>query len=457
MKFKVPHTLVLLFGMMVFALLLTYVLPQGKFETIENEHGRSVVVPDSYEKNSERSLLSIWSLFTVLPRAFADSQGIIFFIFIIGGALAVIKSTGVIDAFLGKMLKKFGSRPQILIAASMLVFSIGSSTLGMAEEYLPFITVLIALCLGMKMDVMSAVGIMVVGYGIGYGVAAINPFTVMIAQEIAEVPPTSGMWYRLILFIPFFLVGWYHVQKYAIGVQQDSSKSLMLNVENKQNHKETAYPKLTKLHEVILVLTFLALGLIVYGISAWHWYLTELGAVFFGLTVLVVIVNRINPSEAAKVFGIGASELTLTALLIGFARSIALLLEDGQVLHTIVNSLAIPLQKTGPELASVGMYMIQSAMNFFIPSGSGQAYVTMPLMSPIADLTGVSRQIAVLAYQFGDGFTNMIVPTNAVLMGIIGIAGIPYDRWFKFIIPLMIKFWIIGSLALILAVWIGYS
>ena len=457
MKFKVPHTLVLLFGMMVFALLLTYVLPQGKFETIENEHGRSVVVPDSYEQNSEKSLLSVWTLFTVLPRAFADSQGIIFFVFIIGGALAVIKSTGVIDAFLGKMLKKFGSKPQILIVSSMLVFSIGSSTLGMAEEYLPFITVLIALCLGMKMDVMSAVGIMVVGYGVGYGVAAINPFTVMIAQEVAEVPPTSGMWYRLILLIPFFLVGWYHVQKYAIGVQNDPSKSLMNNVENNQNHQETAYPKLTKMHWIILILTFLALSLIVYGISAWHWYLTELGAVFFGLTVLVVIVNRINPSEAAKAFGIGASELTLTALLIGFARSIALLLEDGQVLHTIVNALAIPLQKAGPELASVGMYMIQSAMNFFIPSGSGQAYVTMPLMAPIADLTGVSRQIAVLAYQFGDGFTNMLVPTNAVLMGIIGIAGIPYDRWFKFIIPLMIKFWIIGSLALIFAVWIGYS
>ncbi|MCK5104768.1 MAG: YfcC family protein, partial [Cyclobacteriaceae bacterium] len=439
------------------ALLLTYVLPQGKFETIENEHGRSVVVPDSYEQNSEKSLLSVWTLFTVLPRAFADSQGIIFFVFIIGGALAVIKSTGVIDAFLGKMLKKFGSKPQILIVSSMLVFSIGSSTLGMAEEYLPFITVLIALCLGMKMDVMSAVGIMVVGYGVGYGVAAINPFTVMIAQEVAEVPPTSGMWYRLILLIPFFLVGWYHVQKYAIGVQNDPSKSLMNNVENNQNHQETAYPKLTKMHWIILILTFLALSLIVYGISAWHWYLTELGAVFFGLTVLVVIVNRINPSEAAKAFGIGASELTLTALLIGFARSIALLLEDGQVLHTIVNALAIPLQKAGPELASVGMYMIQSAMNFFIPSGSGQAYVTMPLMAPIADLTGVSRQIAVLAYQFGDGFTNMLVPTNAVLMGIIGIAGIPYDRWFKFIIPLMIKFWIIGSLALIFAVWIGYS
>ena len=245
MKFKVPHTLVLLFGMMVFSLILTYVLPQGQFETVENDEGRSVVVPNSYKQFPEKSLLSFWSLFTILPKAFADSQGIIFFVFIIGGALAIVKSTGVIDAFLGKLLEKFGARPQILIVFSMLVFSIGSSTLGMAEEYLPFISVLIAMCIGLKMDALAAVGIMVVGYGIGYGVAAINPFTVMIAQEVAEVPPTSGMWYRLVLLVPFFLVGWHHVQKYALSVRKNPSASLMYNIENSSSHTITEYPKLT--------------------------------------------------------------------------------------------------------------------------------------------------------------------------------------------------------------------
>jgi uncharacterized ion transporter superfamily protein YfcC len=142
--------------------------------------------------------------------------------------------------------------------------------------------------------------------------------------------------------------------------------------------------------------------------------------------------------------------------LIGFARSIALILEDGQVLHTIVHYFSIPLQQVGPHLASVGMYFIQSVLNFFIPSGSGQAYVTMPLMAPIGDLVGVSRQISVLAYQMGDGFMNMVVPTNAVLMGIIGIAKIPYDKWFKFIAPLILKFFVMGSIALIVAVLIGY-
>jgi uncharacterized ion transporter superfamily protein YfcC len=149
--------------------------------------------------------------------------------------------------------------------------------------------------------------------------------------------------------------------------------------------------------------------------------------------------------------------LTTTALLVGFARAIALILQDGMVLDTIVYGLASPLEKVGPELSSVGMYIIQSLINFFIPSGSGQAYVTMPLMTPIADLSGISRQVAVLAYQFGDGFTNMIVPTNAVLMGILGIGRIPYDRWFRFIFPLILKLWLFGSVALIIAVLIGYK
>jgi uncharacterized ion transporter superfamily protein YfcC len=460
MKLKVPHTLVLLFLMMVLALIGTYLLPQGKFDMIENEHGRLAVVPGTYEQLDQRQWLNPWELFTVLPRAFADAQGIIFFVFIIGGALAVIKSTGMIDAVLGKMLEKFGHKPQILIFSGIFVFATGSSTLGMAEEYLPFISILIALCLAMGLDVITAVGIMVVGYGTGYGVAAINPFTVMIAQDIADLPPTSGIWYRLVLFVPFFLIGWHHVQKYATKVKKDPRKSLMYNEAGAGHQAASSYPSFTKIHLIILLLTIAAIGLIVYGISelsGWNWYLTELGAVFFGLAVLVALIAKLNPNEAAKAFAAGAAELTTTALLIGFARAIALILEDGQVLHTIVNGLSIPLMKTGPDLAAVGMYMIQSMLHFFIPSGSGQAFVTMPLMAPIADLTGVSRQIAVLAYQFGDGFTNMIVPTNAVLMGIIGIAGIPYDKWFRFIIPLMVKLWIAGSIALVIAVWIGYN
>lgn len=459
-KFKVPHTLVLLFFMMVLAQVSTYLIPKGVYET-ELENGHDIVIPGTYHQTEDTEQLKIWHLFMALPRAFADAQGIIFFVFIIGGTLAVIKSTGAIDAFLGKTLEKFGKKPAILITSGMFVFAAGSSTLGMAEEYLPFVPILVVLALALKLDVITAIGIMVVGYGVGYGVAAINPFTVMIAQGIAGLKPTSGVIYRLVLFIPIFLLGLHHVLRYARRIKADPSRSLMAGVQN-ASHKNVPneYPKLTRIHLIVLLITFLAIVLIVYGISGisgWGWYLNELGAVFMCLAIVIAIVARIKPDNAAKSFATGATELTTTALLIGFARSIALILEDGQVLHTIVHGLAIPLQQTGPEISSIGMYFIQSFLNFFIPSGSGQAFVTMPIMAPIADLTGVSRQIAVLAYQFGDGFTNMLVPTNAVLMGILGIAGIPYDRWFKFIIPLMIKLWIAGSIALIIAVYIAYN
>jgi len=458
-KIKVPHTLVLLFTMMVLALIATYLLPQGEFDTKVDAKGHTVVIPGSYHEAGNVERLKPWHIFTVIPRAFAQTQDIIFFVFIIGGALAVIRATGMIDAFLGKLIQKYRDKPWMLIFFTMLVFSIGSSTLGMAEEFIPFVPVLLILCLSLRLDRITAIGVMVVGYGIGYGVAALNPFTVMVAQEIAQLKPTSGILYRLLLFLPFFMVGYFHVSAYAKKVYRDPAKSYLETDVTLDLELPTENTRIKKRHWLILVVIILALLLIVFGISelsGWNWYLVELGAVFLGVTVLVAILAGLSPDKTAIEFSKGATELTVTALLIGFARSIALILEDGVVLHTIVDGLASPLERAGPELASVGMYIIQSFINFFIPSGSGQAYVTMPLMTPIADLAGISRQVAVLAYQFGDGFTNMVVPTNAVLMGILGIGRIPYDKWFKFIFPLILKLWVLGSVALILAVLIGY-
>ncbi len=459
-KIKIPHTLVLLFTMMVLALASTYLLPQGQFERTTDDHGHSVVVPGSFHTLEQKEMLKPWHIFTVIPRAFEETQGIIFFIFIIGGALAVIRATGVIDAFMGRLIQKYGSKPYILMFSTMLVFSVASSTLGMAEEFIPFVPILLMLCLALDFDRITAIGIMVVGYGIGYGVAALNPFTVMVAQEVAQLKPTSGFGYRLALFLPFFLLGFHHVYAYSKKVRKDPSRSLLKDNETMDVTLPEKVDKITRKNWIILIFIMAALILIVYGISevsGWGWYLVELGGVFLGLTVIVAVIGGLSADKTAREFAIGASELTTTALLVGFARAIALILQDGQVLDTIVYALASPLETVGPELASVGMYVIQSLINFFIPSGSGQAYVTMPLMTPIADLLGISRQIAVLAYQFGDGFTNMVVPTNAVLMGILGIGRIPYDRWFRFIFPLILKLWLFGSIALILAVLIGYQ
>jgi uncharacterized ion transporter superfamily protein YfcC len=503
-RFKVPHTLVLLFGMVVAALILSYLLPAGAFARVENAAGRLQVVPGSFELTPDVERQSPLAMFTAIPKGFSAAHEIIFFVFIIGGAFGVLRATGAVDAALGALLGRLGHRPFWLVAGGVLVFAAGSSTIGMAEEYLPFVPILIALAYALGYDAVTAVGIMTVGYGVGYGVAAINPFTVLIAQDVAGLQPASGLWLRLVLLAVFLPLGIHHVWSYARRVGADPSLSLVADVEpppgatgaprdmagapaetahgrdpqpesgpttvrdpGGEGHEagenpaagaeSSSYPDITSTHRWVLISVGLFLVVLIYGLSRWHWYLIEMGALFVALTIVMAIIARLHPDRTAVEFGKGAAELTTTALMIGVARAIQVVLDEGGVVDTIVHGISVPLQELPGALSAVGMFMVQSLANFFIPSGSGQAYVTMPIMAPLADLVGVSRQVAVLAYQFGDGFTNILVPTNAVLVGILAMAAIPYDRWLKFILPFMLKVWLVGSVLLAIAVGIGYS
>jgi uncharacterized ion transporter superfamily protein YfcC len=456
MTFRMPHTLTLLFILMVAALAATWIIPQGAFETALNESGRAMVVPGTYEVSADRTILTPWDFFRAIPRAFAAAQDIIFFLFIIGGVLAVIRATGTIDALLGRLLEGFGSRPAILIFAVIFVFALTSSAVGASGEYIPFVLILVALCRAMRLDAMTAVGMIVAGYGIGYGMASFNQYTVVIAQGIADVPIYSGAGIKLALLFPFVLIGVHHVWVYARRVQADPEKSLVRGIEVPGLEQEQAgYPAMRAVHVGVLLGFLTALGVAIWGIRFRGWYLVELGACFLILGLVAALLGRIQPSEVARRFVRGAGDLTETALLVGVARGIALIMEDGQILHTLVHTLSIPLSAVGPELAAIGMLTMQSILNLFVPSGSGQAFVTMPLMAPLGDLVGVSRQLSVLAFQFGDGFTNMLIPTNAVLMGILGMAGIPYDRWFRFCLPLFLKLFAAAALVLVAGIWLG--
>ena len=456
-RFRVPHTLILLFGMNILALVVTYVLPQGHFERAVNEKGREQVVAGTYAPLEEAQTMNPLNLFTAIPRGFAEAQEIIFFILLIGGAFAVLRATGAVDALLGFLLTYLGRWPLVLVAGGMFVFAAGSSTIGMAEEYIPMVPILLALALALGFDAMTAIGILVVGYGVGYGAAVANPFTVVIAQSISGVQPLSGMTFRLALSVPLLALGVHHVWSYAQKVKADPSASLVADIEVDPSWRVDEHPAFRWRDGLVIGLVLASLGLIVYGLKFWDWYIIEMGAVFLGLTIVLAVIGRIHPDETARQFCEGATELTTTALLIGFARSILLLLEEGQVVDTIVYYVSLPLEHTGSAIAAIGMLFFQSLCNLFIPSGSGQAYVTMPVMAPIADLVGVNRQVAVLAYQMGDGLTNILVPTNAALIGILTMARIPYERWLRFVFPFMIKAWILCSIALAVAVWIGFE
>jgi len=455
---KVPHTLTLLFAMMVLAMIATWIVPQGFFETQTLANGRAAVVPGTFALVEERQYLSPWQLLTAIPRAFASAQDVIFFVMILGGVLAIARATGTVDALIGRLLRRYGERPQMLILMVVFCFAMASSAIGTAGEYIPFVLILVALCKAMRLDAMTAVGMTVAGYGIGYGVSAINPFTVVIAQQIADLPVLSGMTLRLAIFLPFVLIGFHHVWSYAKKVLNDPAQSMVADLPCPLGNKAAPeYQELNWRHRVILFSFVGTIGVVAYGIRMHGWYLYELSACFIAWGLLTTVIGRLSADTAAQKFIEGAMELTTTAMLIGVARGISLVMEDGQILHTLVHGLSLPLSYVGAEVAAVGMLLIQTFLNFFIPSGSGQAYVTMPLMVPLSDLLQIPRQVAVLAYQFGDGFSNMIIPTNAVLMGIIGIAGVPYGHWFRFCLPLMVKLLIASSIVLIGAIWLGYG
>jgi uncharacterized ion transporter superfamily protein YfcC len=441
--------------MVVLALVLTWVLPAGTYERLEQD-GHAVVVPGSYHHVEDAPALPPWAALLAIPQGFEDAQGIIFFVFLIGGTFGVFRATGAADALIGTLLDRTSHVPALLVGGGMLVFAVGSATIGMAEEYLPFVPVLLALAIGLGYDAVTGVGILCVGYGVGYGAALINPFTVLIAQDIAGLQPGSGQGYRLVLLAVFLAIGFDHVWRYARRVKADPTRSLVADVPPDPALRPTEHPALTGTHVAALGTIVAALAWLVYGLLERGWYLVEMGALFTGLAVVLGFVGRLGIDRTAIEFCRGAAELTTTALLIGFARSIQVVLDQGQVIDTIIHGIARPLEGLGGG-AAVGMLAVQCVCNFFIPSGSGQAYVTMPIMAPLADLVGVSRQVAVLAYQFGDGFTNIVVPTNPVLIGILAMARIPYERWLRFVVPLLLKIVVVAAVALVVATWIGYE
>jgi uncharacterized ion transporter superfamily protein YfcC len=295
------------------------------------------------------------------------------------------------------------------------------------------------------------------GAGVGYGCASFNPFTVQIGQRIAELPITSGWGVRAWLLLATLVVAVVHIMQYARRIQRDPSRSLVKDVDYSSGYEMPEDVALTTPRVFVLVAFALMIGLFVWGSSNHEWYLTELSGLFFGLALIAAIAGKLTPNRVAREFCSGAAEMTTTALLIGFARTIEQVLTDGQVIDTVIHGMAQPLQSAGPDIAAVGMFGVQSLCNFFIPSGSGQAYVTMPLMVPLADVVEVKRQVAVLAYQFGDGFTNTIVPTNALLMGMLALGKIPYERWLRFIVPFLLKVSVVAIIALVLAVHLGWE
>ena len=447
---RLPDSIVLVCLLIVLAQAASYVIPAGEFE----RDGRQVV--EGTYRAVEADPLPPLAFLTAIPAGLAAAQQIIFFVFLVGGVIRVVRATGAIDAVIGWAIARLGARPAWLIGGMAALFALGSSTVGMAEEYMPFVPLLVTMCLALGLDAVVAVGIIYVGAGVGYACAALNPFTVLIAQDIAGLELTSGQLVRWALLPVCLGVGVQHLLRYAARVRRDPGRSLVADVDYAGGFERPADMRFTARRAAVVAILVGGVGLFVYGVAARGWYLVELSAVFLGIGLLAALIGRLGANGAARAFLAGAAEMTATALLIGFARTIEVVLSDALVIDTIIQALAAPLAALPAHAAAVGMLAAQTVCNLFIPSGSGQAYVTMPIMAPLADLTGVTRQTAVLAYQFGDGFTNMLVPTNALLMGMLALGRVPYQRWVAFVVPLLVKLYLVAALALVAAVQFGY-
>ena len=452
-------SLALIFSIIILAQLLVYLIPQGEFERepYPQNPSRTMVVPGTYAATPADAEVDIapWYFLQAVPKGLSAAQDIIFLIFIAGGVIAVLRATGAIDAMLHHAVAALGGSPGILIGGCLLIFSIGAYTIGMGEEYVPLIPIVVSMSLAMRMDAVVAMGMVWIPYGIGWACSGTNPFGVVIAQNIAGLPITSGWAFRIVMLLAFLAVGFHHLYRYAMQVRRDPSSSLVAHVDYSTGFEKPDDAELDGTRIAVLAAFGLTIVGFVYGAANYGWYIGELNAIFLGLGVVAAAIARMSPVHTSQTFIRGASEMTAAALLVGFARSIEVVLSDGQVIDTVIHSIAEVIEGFGPDAASVGMLVVQSVCNFFIPSGSGQAYVTMPIMSPLATLTGVPQQTAVIAYQFGDGFTNMIVPTSALVMGALALGKIPYGAWVRFIGPLLLKIFALAVVFLVVTVHFG--
>lgn len=473
---KVPETSLIIFCIIVLAALMTWIIPPGEFATtqieVEGVGQREVVVPGSYQQLAreesglgERLLDTVGMILTAPIRGFIDPDAapIIAFVLLVGGAFAVLQKTGAVDAAL-RWLVRASQRSRLLetllIPFFMVLFSLGGAVFGMAEETIPFVLIFVPLALALGYDSIVGMAIPFVGSGAGFAAAFLNPFTVGVAQGIAEVPLFSGIPFRVGLWLLTTGLAIAFVMWHARRVRRDPTRSPTYQLDARKRaegmHLDTTDTAFTSRQQAVLALFFAGIGLLVFGVLVWHWYILEIAALFVGLGLVMGAIGGLGGNGTARAFLDGARDLVATALIIGLARGILIVMQDGQIIDTILYALSSALEGLGATVAAMAMFGAQTVLNFFVPSGSGQAALTMPLMAPLADLVGVTRQTAVLAYQMGDGFTNLIIPTGPILMGALSLAEVPWTQWARWMLPLQISLFVLGLLALAVAVQIGF-
>ena len=416
-KLKLPNTYVIIAIILAICAVATWFVPGG--------------VPQT------------WQLFSAVYHGFVKQAGIIIFILVVGGAFWLLNATGAVSAGISRFIARIGRYDALVLVSITLLFSLAGAVFGMSEETIPFVGIVVPLVVSMGYDALMGMLIVYVAANIGFSSAFLNPFTVGIAQGMAELPPFSGMGYRifcwglLTLLLAVFMVFYARKTKRKTAVPDAAADA-----------PEPA-PALSRRQKWILVVLLLTVVALIVGVTCWDWYMPEITGLFLLMGILCGVIAGFSANRIADEFIAGAKDILSAALVVGFASGIIVILQDGQVIDTMLASLQRGLDGTGPVASLAGMYGIQAIINFVIPSASAKAAATIPIMAPFADMVGVSRQAMVLAFQFGDGFTNMLTPTSGVLMAALAMARIPYTKWVKWVWKGVVALLLLGLLLLI--------
>lgn len=463
-----PHVFALLTGVIFVASLLSYIIPSGTFSREEIRVGdrtRTVVVPGSFqplEKSySLRGVIlpdpqpegaapvSLLQFLSAIPRGLESTAGIVFLIFLIGGVFGIFQRTGTITAVLHTLIRRYANSGPLLTVVLMLGIGISASTLGMGEEFIPLVPIFLYMARELGYDRVYGLALVVLAADVGFAAATTNPFTVQIAQGIAEVPLGSDLGFRLLFFAVCMVWTIGYMLWYGRRIRRDPAASLL------HQEKEFTIKGLGEVHTTLRashVWTVVLCGLIfaglVYAMQAEGWWLAEMSAGFLAMGLLAALLARLSVAETVSAFVRGLEEMVVAALVVGFAKGIQVVLEDGRIMDTLIHYAAAGLQQLPRVLAAEGMLVFQTGLNFFVPSGSGQAAATMPLMTPLSDLLGISRQSAVFAFTCGDGFSNLLIPTSGTLMAMLALGDVPYGKWLRFVWPVFAGLMLLSALFL---------
>ena len=428
-KLKAPNTYVIIAAIILLCAVMTWFLPGGQY--VKAEDGSL-----SYE--SVDSVPQTWQIFTAVYHGFVRQAGIIIFILVVGGAFWLLNATGAVEAGIKRFISKIGNRDKIVLAALTILFSLAGAVFGMSEETIPFVGIVVPLAVSMGYDAFMGMLVVYVASNVGFSSAFLNPFTVGIAQGMADLPLFSGMGYRLFCWGILTTLLVVFVIFYAHKVRKEPSNAEAIETE-----------PLTKRQSWVLITLALTVVILIVGVTCLDWYMPEITGLFLAMGIICGIIAGFHSDRIVSELMTGAKDILSAALVVGFASGIIVILQDGKIIDSVLHSMQEGLDGSGEVGSLSAMYGIQALINFVIPSATAKAAITIPIMAPFSDMVGVSRQAMVLAFQFGDGFTNMITPTSGVLVAALAMARIPYTEWVKWIWKMVLVLLILGLVLLL--------